>query len=157
MRSTSDIGPRTALLGAGLRQQVRNRKYATRLSIDESNQEPIGAKTERHLLMTAIVNDEQRRRVTLKRGLGLVAASMSAIVALTPASLAATKAKSAKTTKAAPKSAAKPAAAPAAKTAIFKSDLPSVTVLDLSNNKNVDLASFADGKRPSLIWFWAPH
>ena len=53
--------------------------------------------------------------------------------------------------------AAKPAAKAAAKTAIFKSDLPSVNVLDLSNSKNVDLASFADGKRPSLIWFWAPH
>jgi hypothetical protein len=107
--------------------------------------------------MTARYNDEPRRRVTLKRGLGLVAASMTAIVVLTPASLAATKTKSTKPTKAAPKAPAKPATAPAAKAAIFKSDLPSVTVLDLSNNKNVDLASFADGKRPSLIWFWAPH
>jgi hypothetical protein len=101
--------------------------------------------------MTTNSIHEQLRGRRLKRGLGFAAAvSVAAIVASPVGALAATKAKAKKV---APKATAK--AVP--KAAIFKSDLPSVKVLDLSNNKTVDLASFADGKRPSLIWFWAPH
>jgi hypothetical protein len=94
---------------------------------------------------------------TVKRGFGVVAAvGVATIVAFPDGSFAATKAKPS-TPKVAPKASAKAAAKATPKAAIFKSDLPSVSVLDLSTSKNVDLASFADGKRPSLIWFWAPH
>ena len=92
----------------------------------------------------------------LRRKLGFFAAvAMATIVVAPTGSFAATT--KTKAAKVAPKTAAKPVTKVAPKAAIFKSDLPSVTVLDLSSSKNVDLASFADGKRPSLIWFWAPH
>jgi hypothetical protein len=102
------------------------------------------------------VSVEPSRRRNAHGGLGLVAAfSLVAIVASPAVSFASTKAKVAK--KAAPKSAPKASTKAAPGAAAFKSDLPSMSVLDLSNSKNVDLASFADGKRPLLIWFWAPH
>jgi hypothetical protein len=111
---------------------------------------------ERYVHMKPNVSVQPSRRQTAHRGLGFVAAiSVAAIVASPALSFAATKAKVTK--KAAPKSAPKAAAKAVPAAAVFKSDLPSMTVLDLSNSKNVDLASFADGKRPSLIWFWAPH
>jgi thiol-disulfide isomerase/thioredoxin len=89
---------------------------------------------------------ERSRRLTRQQRVRILAAFSLAAVLVTPASsFAATKAKSkVKSTK-------------PAKAAIFKSDLPSMKVLDLSNGKQVDLAAFADGKKPSLIWFWAPH
>ncbi len=102
--------------------------------------------------MTELCTTERSLRRTMKRGLGFAAAfTVAAMVAAPSGAFAATKTV-AKAKKSAPK-----AAKAAPKAVIFKSDLPSVTVLDLSNNKKVDLASFADGKRPSLIWFWAPH
>lgn len=90
------------------------------------------------------------RRLTSKQRFAMVAAVSLVVVVGSPmSSFAATKAKvQGKSTKTASK---------ASKAAIFKSDLPSMKVLDLSNSKQVDLASFADGKKPTLIWFWAPH
>lgn len=103
--------------------------------------------------MTELRMSNQSLQRAVTRRLGLAAAvSVAAIVLLPVGAFAATK-----TTKVAPKTAKKAAPKAASKAAAFKSDLPSVTVLDLSSNKNVDLASFVDGKRPSLIWFWAPH
>ena len=103
--------------------------------------------------MTELCTNERSLQRTIKRGLGLAAAVTVAAMIAAPSGVFASTKTVPKGKKVAPKAAAK--AAP--KAAIFKSDLPSVTVLDLSNSKKVDLASFADGKRPSLIWFWAPH
>ncbi len=49
-------------------------------------------------------------------------------------------------------------ATPSTKPATFlKSALPNVTVTDVITGKPFALASLADGKKPLLIWFWAPH
>ena len=92
---------------------------------------------------------ERSRRLISQKRFGLVAAfSLAAILASPASSFAASKTKST----------VKPAKSEkSAKAAIFKSDLPSMKVLELSSGKQVDLAAFADGKKPSLIWFWAPH
>jgi hypothetical protein len=103
--------------------------------------------------MIELCTSEHSLQRKAKRGLGLAAAVTVAAMFAAPSGAFASTKTVPKGKKVAPKAAAK--AAP--KAAIFKSDLPSVTVLDLSNSKQVDLASFADGKRPSLIWFWAPH
>lgn len=34
---------------------------------------------------------------------------------------------------------------------------PAVTVTDIKSSKPFKLASLASGKKPTLIWFWAPH
>ena len=35
--------------------------------------------------------------------------------------------------------------------------LPSVSVTDVRTGKSVNLASVFSGKKPLLVWFWAPH
>lgn len=36
-------------------------------------------------------------------------------------------------------------------------DVPKVVVTDLRTGKPVNLPSIVDGKKPILVWFWAPH
>ena len=55
-------------------------------------------------------------------------------------------------TKPVPKAAAAKAAA--AKAA---NPLPVMNVTDVKTGKSVALASFVNGTRPVLVWFWAPH
>ena len=38
-----------------------------------------------------------------------------------------------------------------------KNPLPAVTVTDVRTGKAVKLASSLTGKKPLLVWFWAPH
>ena len=69
-------------------------------------------------------------------------AASSVVLAAAP-SLSATTA----TTKPVPKAAGAKAANP----------LPVMNVTDVKTGKSVALASFVNGTRPVLVWFWAPH
>jgi hypothetical protein len=45
---------------------------------------------------------------------------------------------------------------PAKKAATTKSALPVLNVTDVKTGKPFALATVADGKLPTLLWFWAP-
>lgn len=45
----------------------------------------------------------------------------------------------------------------AAATKVVKSPLPVMNVTDVKTGRQVALASTFDGKKPMLVWFWAPH
>ena len=36
-------------------------------------------------------------------------------------------------------------------------DIPDIEMIDVASDETVSLLSLADGKRPVLLWFWAPH
>ncbi len=55
---------------------------------------------------------------------------------------------------ASPALAASAKSAPAAKP---KNELPKISVTDIKSGKPFDLQSAVDGKRATLVWFWAPH
>ena len=90
-----------------------------------------------------------KRSSTQRRLAAVGVLCFTALLATPMASFAANPNAKAVPSKVAPKS--------VAKTVAIKSDLPAMSVLDLASAKKVDLASFADGKKPLLVWFWAPH
>ena len=91
-------------------------------------------------------NPIDRKRHPARRRAGAAVLVMAAMLtAAQSATAAATKAPT--TTKV-----AKPTTTPT-----LKNPLPVMNVTDVATGKSVPLASYIDGKKPTLVWFWAPH
>jgi hypothetical protein len=58
---------------------------------------------------------------------------------------------------AAPTAPAPTVESPAASASSPTNPLPVMDVTDIKTGQPVALASFLDGKKPLLVWFWAPH
>jgi hypothetical protein len=54
-------------------------------------------------------------------------------------------------------SASAPPSDPGAANAAPANPLPVMNVTDVKTGQPVALASFLDGSKPLLVWFWAPH
>ena len=50
-----------------------------------------------------------------------------------------------------------PAPAPIAVESVDGSSLPAVSMVNVATGESVNLASFGEGDKPLLLWFWAPH
>ena len=91
-------------------------------------------------------NPIDRKRHPARRRAGAAVLVMAAMLtAAQSATAAATKAPT--TTKV-----AKPTTTPT-----LKNPLPVMNVTDVATGKSVPLATYIDGKKPTLVWFWAPH
>ena len=91
-------------------------------------------------------NPIDRKRHPARRRAGAAVLVMAAMLtAAQSATAAATKAPT--TTKV-----AKPTTTPT-----LKNPLPVLNVTDVATGKSVPLATYIDGKKPTLVWFWAPH
>ena len=88
---------------------------------------------------------DRKRHPACRRAGAAVLVMAAMLTAAQSATAAATKAPT--TTKV-----AKPTTTPT-----LKNPLPVMNVTDVATGKSVPLATYIDGKKPTLVWFWAPH
>ena len=93
---------------------------------------------------------DRKRHPACRRAGAAVLVMAAMLTAAQSATAAATKAPT--TTKVATTKVAKPTTTPT-----LKNPLPVMKVTDVATGKSVPLASYIDGKKPTLVWFWAPH